>query len=46
MGTKHLVHAAKCIGRMDQKSFGVTHVFSDLSKVINNAWATIIYLLH
>ena len=34
----------KCIGRMDQKSFGVTHVFSDLSKVINNAWATTIYL--
>ena len=46
MGPKQLVHAAKCIGRMNQKSFGVTHVFSDLSKVINNAWATIIYLLH
>jgi len=46
MGPKHLVHAAKCNGRMDQKSFGVTHVFSDLSKVINNAWATTIYLLH
>ena len=27
----------KCIGRMDQKSFGFTHVFSDLSKVINMA---------
>ena len=28
----------KCIGRMDQKSFGFTHVFSHLSKVINNGY--------
>ena len=38
MGPKHLVHAAKCIDCMDQKAFGVTHVFSNLSKVINNGY--------